>query len=80
MTRDIICMTTEESLLKLLNKRGNKNEHLGAVSYFEDNSEKDFKEDGIPCWYFPKFEKWIGIEKEYSDKYTMHLNDVVIID
>lgn len=22
---------------------------LGAVSYFEDNSEKDFKEDGIPC-------------------------------
>lgn len=45
---------------------------LGAVSYFEDNSEKDFKEDGIPCWYFPK--------KEYSDKYTMHLNDVVIID
>lgn len=53
---------------------------LGAVSYFEDNSEKDFKEDGIPYWYFPKFEKWIGIEKEYSDKYTMHLNDVVIID
>lgn len=110
MTKDTTYMTTEESLLRLLSKRGNKKMNiketlediketvcnsrlyvspfeldnymcsLGAVSYFGDNSEKDFKEDGIPCWYFPKFKKWIGIEKEYSDKYTMHLNDVVIID
>lgn len=53
---------------------------LGAVSYFAINDDLAIMYDQIPSWYFPKFEKWIGIEKEYSDKYTMHLNDVVIID
>lgn len=53
---------------------------LGAFSYFEDNTERDFNNDGVPCWYFPKFEAWIAIEKEYNDRYTIKLNEAYVID
>lgn len=50
---------------------------LGACSIFEELGTHEFKESNLPCWYFPKFDKYLALEKVYQDDYQIQINNVV---
>lgn len=50
---------------------------IGASSYFDGNTEEDFKDDPYPAWYFPMFDTWLALEKTEHTRYSITFGDVL---